>query len=571
MKDYAPTWRVTGLSRQADVDAAREIPGVRFFGGRLFVPDHARGIVAPLIAAGRWEPPKAPPKWKVNLAVFRESCVDMVTGYQWDGVDFITNGSRRFGGHLWWPGGAGKTLAACLWAACCSVPTVVVTKASARGQYANEIRRFTNVEPFVVRPSNEYRKKDQWGSPADYLGDPSVELPYIVIGWEALPAHWELLEKTLGRRPFNLVLDEIHKAKSYRRSKGIVQPDGSKKWVAAGNIVDIAARLAKLSHRRLGTTATPVKDRVRDLWAQLDLVEPWSWGSSKQFVMRYADARPGKYGGLDTTGSSNMEELAERTAMVAHRLQPSDLEGFLPAVRREFIRIPFELLAKPSANAASDLAEQRRLTNERHAAARIRLAASQKRPHIIEAIDARMTDNTKVVVFAGLHVDCDNLAVDVRKAFRGVQVWCAHGGNTTPSTRERVRVEYMEHPGPCILVGTGDAWGTGSNLQDTDVLILGTIPFTGGDLHQWERRVSRLGHKGRSVRIVFLIAEGTIDESIADNLRYDKLPAMEQIVGDTATASVGEGLVGLHDREAVAAKHLSKLRDILAAMETEEE
>lgn len=563
MLDYAPTWRLSGFRHEDAVEAV-EIPGVRIFGGVMHVPDHAMSIVRPLIKAGQWLQPKPVPKWRVSTSVFRSSVFDMITDYQWEGVHAISNHNNgRYGGHLWWPGGAGKTLAACMWAACLAAPTIVVTKASARVQYANEIRRFTNVEPFVIRPTGEYRKRDRWGSPAEYLTDPSAYPHYLVVGWEALPAHWPLLSGPPFQKPFNLVFDEIHKAKSYRRSTGLVQPDGSKKWVPAGNIVDIAARLAKKAHRRLGTTATPVKDRVRDLWAQLDLVEPWSWGSSKAFVMRYADARPGRYGGLDTTGSSNIAELADRTAVVAHRLQPNDLEGFLPAIRREFIRIPFDLLAKPSADAVADLAEERRTTNERHAAARIRLAASQKRPHIIEAIDARMADNTKVVVFAGLHVDCDNLSTDVRKAFKGVQVWNAHGGNTTPSTREKIRVEYMEHPGPCILVGTGDAWGTGSNLQDTDVLILGTLPFTGGDLHQWERRVARLGHKGRSVRIVILIGEGTIDESIADNLHYSKLPVMERIVGDSATASVGEGLVGLHDREAVAKRHLDKLRDIL--------
>lgn len=566
MPDYAPTWVFSGTPSAEILLDLVEIPGVRWRGNQLTLPDHARPIVLPLLkgTAGSWRVPivQRPPKLSRELA--KATAIDMTLEYQWEGILFA---AKRLGSHLWWAGGAGKTLAACLWAACEPGPTVVVTKAAARGQYAAEVARFLNAGAFVIRPKNEYLKRDRWGSLPDYLADPVDGPPVVVVGWEALPTHIDALLKL---RPTNLVFDEVHKAKSYRRTKAIVQKDGSARHVPAGNIVDAASRLAKGSKRRLTTTATPIKDRVRDLWGQLDLAEPWAWGGSMTFCKRYADARPGEFGGWDTNGSSNMDELRARTDFVAHRVGIARITAELPPKRREFIRIPYEALLAASIDARSDVHTSKREIPAQHTAARVRESASRKRGHIIEVIDAKMTASTKIVVFSGQHVDCDRLSDDIKKHFKGVQVWNAHGGNTTPSTRERVRVEYMEHPGPCILVGTGDAWGTAYNLQDTDVAIFGVIPWTGGDLHQWERRFARL-KQTRPVVIVFLIAEGTIDEAIADNLQYDKLPAMERIVDDTETASAGEGLVGLHDRVAVAQKHLNKLREIAAAIGEKDE
>ena len=118
---------------------------------------------------------------------------------------------------------------------------------------------------------------------------------------------------------------------------------------------------------------------------------------------------------------------------------------------------------------------------------------------------------------------------------------------------------YVRHPGPCVLVGTGQAWGTGiDGLQCTDVAIFALLPYTPGQLDQWEGRFTRLG-QDRPVTILFPIAEGTADDHLADIL-LSKLPAVEALVGIDALEGAEKALSGrVDDPEAFAAGILSAL------------
>ena len=126
----------------------------------------------------------------------------------------------------------------------------------------------------------------------------------------------------------------------------------------------------------------------------------------------------------------------------------------------------------------------------------------------------------------------------------GAQVWYAHGGMSTKRRQEMVD-EYMAHPGPCAIVGTGAAFGTGLDIHDTDAAFFVMLPYTPGDLLQWEGRFSRRGGK-RAVIIYYVICEGTVDEHIASIL-IDKLPSVEKVAEGTELASAGAVLAGLDE------------------------
>jgi SNF2 family DNA or RNA helicase len=100
----------------------------------------------------------------------------------------------------------------------------------------------------------------------------------------------------------------------------------------------------------------------------------------------------------------------------------------------------------------------------------------------------------------------------------------------------------MSDPGPCVLVGTGDAWGEGVNLQDTDTFLIAMLPFTPGQVVQWEGRVARHGQK-RPVLIEYMVAENTVDEHVAAIL-LDKLPAVEEVAKDDSVVGFADSLMG---------------------------
>ena len=120
---------------------------------------------------------------------------------------------------------------------------------------------------------------------------------------------------------------------------------------------------------------------------------------------------------------------------------------------------------------------------------------------------------------------------------------------------------YIASEGSCVLVGTGEAWGTGiDGLQCTDAAIFALLPYTPGQLDQWEGRFTRHG-QDRPVVIYYPIAEGTADEHLASIL-LDKLPAVEALVGIDSLEGAADALAGTEtDGEAFAAGILSALRD----------
>lgn len=528
--------------------------------------------------------------------------------HQRDGLAWA---AARRGAMLRHPTGSGKTWTAIAWIASFSAdhPAVIVTRASTRTQYAREVERFTSILPFALKPAGEVRKKDRWPSFRAYLAwcDDQNQRPVVVVGWESLPdwvdelqpllADWLEIRDPGGMHPAVrglLVLDESQKGKSKDRwgvvqmpekddpgfakaeadviaRRGKVVPDREVSGafvglVPAGNVAESVARLSKAAGYRLSTTATPVDDRTRDLWAQLDLLEPWGWGGFSAFAKRYCDAKPGAYGGLDASGSSHEDELRERLGMVMHSVSSDVVKANLPAKRRQTWYIPHGEQVRPSGGWERILKAAAKAGPVNLLETRLAMAASAKRGAIIERIKEYMAEGFKVVVFTARREDCEELSERLR-ALKGPgapkKVWSGHGGDSHED-RMGMKEQYMAHPGACVLVGTGQAWGTGiDGLQCTDVAIFALLPYTPGQLDQWEGRFTRLG-QDRPVTILYPIAEGTADDHLADIL-LSKLPAVEALVGIDALAGAEKALSGRVDDPAIFAQNvlaaLNRARD----------
>jgi superfamily II DNA/RNA helicase len=302
---------------------------------------------------------------------------------------------------------------------------------------------------------------------------------------------------------------------------------------------------------------------VRDLWGQLDLIEPFCWGSYRHFAFRYCDARPGLYGGLDDKGMSNQAELSTRLSHVVHSIPGAVTRASLPAKRRETWYIPESEQIKPTGGWQTAIKNAQRLGASAMLEIRLAMAASSKRPAVVARVAEHMESGHKVVIFTARQRDCDELR-DALLKLTGksapAKVWSGHGGNDQDE-RYAMLQAYISHPGPCVLVGTGAAWGTAiDGLQCTDAAIFALLPYTPGDLNQWEGRFTRLG-QDRPVTIYYPIAEGTADEHLASIL-LDKLPAVDSLAPDDSLDGAAEALAGeVTDSETFAAKVLSKIND----------
>ena len=577
--------RITIAAQGSDVQAQLVgIPGVKFVKGAYLVPHHAVDLFAARLAemgiaftAARWvKPMPAAAEWEVvdqtlrATGEVREFVMDgFLMGYQKEALQF---GFEREGVHFWHSTGSGKTLTAILYALMQPGPVVVVTRAAARLQYGREWARFTNCDAYVIRPTSTLRKNAK--TLQQYIEEKDKGRRVVIAAWESLSY---CIDDLIALCPATVIWDEAHLGKSAKRyeripvaeltgedavadaalalqqeadarSRGgfIVSEDGVRAMIVPlDNTANAAARLSKVARRRVATTATAVKDRIRDLWAQLDLVEPHSWGSSTVWKDRHCDRKPGVYGGFDDSGTSNLEELSARLKHVVHLVPYAVTHRSLPPKRRQSVYVAPEDQAKPSAGFAQEMKAASKRGPTAVLEVKLAEAASRKRTAVLGIVEDHIHSGGKVVLFTGRRKDVEVLGDSIRKTdaakLKSPTIWAAHGEKSA-TERQGIIDDYMAHPGPCVLVGTGDSFGESLNMQDTDAALFVMLPYTPGQLRQWEGRFVRHGMK-RPVTIYYVIAEGSVDEHVADIL-IKKLPAVEKIAQDEDLAAAKDIIAG---------------------------
>jgi hypothetical protein len=585
------------------------IPGIRKRKTSYLVPHHALQVANQLVSAlnlviksAFWSiPPNTSYPWPHYEARLRYKAE--LQGWVLEGfltpfqIDAIVKTGHMTGTHLWHPTGAGKTLSAILWCLIEEGPIIAITRAASRLQFGREFERFTHLRPYVLRPLTKKKQITVF----DYLKtcQEKKQRPVVIVGWEALSNNLEVLT-TLAKQGASVIFDESHKGKSTKRWQAVPLPEPSKMTqrertafyrkqqaearrqggfipkegdsqykgpdmgrcmiVPIPNLTTSAGNLARAAERVICTTATPIKDRVRDLWAQLDLAEPFSWGGSNCWLFRYCAAKPGTYGGLDTRGSSNLEELSRRLELVTHKIDYRDTHRHLPAKRRQSMYISPEDQCRATGGFAKELRAAGKRSPISLLETRLAQAASKKRRAVLSLVDDHVSSGHKVVIFSGRRRDVDQLGVDIRKQpmvkKKKATIWAAHGGVDT-GVRQGIVDDYMKHKGPCVLVGTGDAFGESLNLQDTDAALFVMLPYTPGQIRQWEGRFCRLGQK-RPVTIYYVICEDSIEEHIAEIL-INKMDAVERIVDDEELAEAAEAIGGTDNEEELMSSILDKL------------
>ena len=522
--------------------ALYDIPGVKVRRSDTAVgpPLNCRNLLTP--------PPIHPisePPWTKPPKDLRDWVVDWLTAYQKEAWWYAQD---RVGSNLWHACGAGKTATSICWALSDDWrgKIVVITRAPARRQWRREVERLSFVKPVILE-----------GITPEKIGK---EVRMVIIGWECLPA-WGYTLAQWGGTNLSVVFDEIHKAKSWKRKGKYIRGDGTPGYRWLDNIAVAAMRLAHGSRRRLGLTATPIRNTLGDLWAQLDLIEPNCWGHSLEFKKRYCDAVQNSYGAWDENGVSHREELQARLSTVCHVVKYAEMAKQLPPKRRQLCYLSKADQNRPAAFAA-DL--KRAAKSGRQALFEMRLleAASRKRAYVVETVIEAVQAKQKVCIFTGRRIDCERIAAALEKGKPdSVPLWWGHGAVSTKE-RDSMVLAYSQCKEPSIFVGTTDAFGEAvDGLQHTDLAIFSLLPWTPGQVTQAEGRFSRHGSK-RPVLIMYMVAEGTVDEHVADIL-LGKLETVSSTLNDSEAAGLASTLAGEQDEDAVIA-------DILRLMETDD-
>ena len=464
-----------------------------------------------------------------------------LTEYQSEGWDFMFQRDAI----LWWACGSGKTLAALLWASSHDEQgrTLVITRAPARRQWQREVSHYTDGKAVVGEgrtplPFKELRHAD-----------------ILILSWESMPYWIDAIDE--WRRVYGhlyIVWDELHKGKAWKRKEKYLTSSGKTKYQWAENRASAACRLSRMAYRRLGLTATLIRDRVSDLWAQADLVSPDFFGSNWDFIHRYCDAKRSPFGGLDTSGRSNEQELKEKLAKLVHVVSREEMARKLPPKRRQLVYLSKSDQMRP-AGVADDMKRAARKGRQALFEMKLLEAASRKRNWIAETVADALDAGQKVCVLTGRRKDCEGLAKLVTKKAKGSPVWTGHGGDST-QYRDSIVKEYADHDGAAAFVGTTDAFGEAiDGLQNTDLVIFGLLPWTPGQITQAEGRFSRHGSE-RPVLIMYTVAQGTVDEHVSDVL-LTKLQSVEAVLDDKESGEVANTLAGDQNEDEIIASILT--------------
>jgi len=331
-----------------------------------------------------------------------------------------------------------------------------------------------------------------------------------VISWAVLAdnvnaiKHWN---------PRTVILDESHEAKATRRTKTINAADGSRNRVPLYNQSWAAAELSDACERILLLTATPDPNTIKDLWAQYDLINPRGFGWFSKAGKRYFGGEPGAYG-MVYTGATHTEELQSRSRVMHMVVQKHEMGDVSPMTRR------LTMLGLDDLSAATATAAQWKRAAAQGASGtlelRLALAAESMHGYIVKRVRDLVANGKRVLISTIRREHVKRLVASLRKALgHTVPIYAATGDQSVAERLEIVAKFRVARP--AVIVAVLDALSTGFNgLQRTHNVLAAGIPWTQGDVIQFEGRFERFDDERVTTDFEYLVPYGSVIEAIMD-------------------------------------------------------
>ena len=366
---------------------------------------------------------------------------------------------------------------------------------------------------------------------------PSEDADITVVGWANL-AHW--VDDLSGYASY--IFDESHYAKT---------PTAARTKAA----VTVARRAPGVV---LCLTGTPVTNRPAEYASQLQILGRLEdFGGRWAFYKRYCNAFRDRFGQWHIEGASHLDELNDRLRATCYIRRTKDqVMSELPPVQhnpvvvagstkamREYRKAEQDIVEYMVARAAAIAEELGTSRRKAEVVARFRVEAAQ---HIVrmgvlrkiaasaklEALDEWVTSHIEAdrkVVLAAHHRDVVDALAD---KYWGLKI---QGGQPLEEIEEHKRRFQNESvtAAPAIVLSI-QAAKTGHTLTAAQNICFVELPWTPADLDQTTSRLHRIGQRG-SVEATYLLAEGTIDETVFD------LIGLKRSIVEVAIEGAGSG------------------------------
>jgi superfamily II DNA or RNA helicase len=303
--------------------------------------------------------------------------------------------------------------------------------------------------------------------------------------------------------------------------------------------------------QRIALTGTPVENRLSELWAILDWVNPGMLGSREKFRHRYS--KPIERGDDGDVATEAAAALRSLTRPFVLRRSKADRQ-LVPELPDKIEQIAWAGLTREQAvlyqKVVDELLEQ---ANEHEGMRRraIVLAALTKLKQICNHPAHALGDGSRLHGRSGKLTRFDELVdelVDVGERALVFTQFVEMGvllrrhvaerfgwtvpflrGATSRSGRDRVVAEFQSGQGPPLLLVSLKAGGTGLNLTAASQVIHYDRWWNPAVENQATDRAWRIG-QGQTVLVHKLVCEGTVEERIA-KLIDDKQALADLVVG----------------------------------------
>jgi SNF2 family DNA or RNA helicase len=385
--------------------------------------------------------------------------------------------------------------------------TLVITPAGLVAQWQEELER-------------------KFGVPTTIPGQ-DVDRGVLVASLAA--ARRDPLKSQLTADPWDLIIvDEAHRVRAPRSASGQL-------------IRQLRSRYLLL------LTATPVENRLQDLYEMVSLVAPGLLGTAAQFRAAHGTAP------LTTPGKEprNTAALRKQTAEVMIRHRRSEVSVLLPQRLAETVRVEpsgaerqwyADLTARVRAEGRTTTSAQRlalrsvaKLAGSSPAAAAPTLAkigwddlarrgslltAPAKVAVLLDRLGRFTQAGQKVLVFTAFRQTLELLTDQVPDAV-------VYHGSLPRAEKERVIATFRDEAQ--VLLSTESA-GEGRNLQFCHVMVNMDLPWNPMQIEQRLGRLHRVGQE-HDVLLTNLVASGTIEEQVLHVLEA-KINLFELVVGE---------------------------------------
>lgn len=297
-------------------------------------------------------------------------------------------------------------------------------------------------------------------------------------------------------------------------------------------------------------SGTPLTKSPLDLWPALNILKPRLFPGRFTFACDYTHTYKAPWGWVHK-GGRNLDELHRillRTCMV--RRTKAEVLSQLPAITRAVV--PMEVDLREYHRAESDFigwledqdpaqAEKARKAEELTKINYLkRLAGRLKLKSVIDWVTDFFESSESKLLLGAIHYAVTEPIVEAFKD-RAVLV----DGRMTSTEKDEACQRFNLHPDTDLCVGNLNAAGTGWSCRSTSTVAVCELPWTPGEVLQFEGRIHGLerGIPGTAAMVYYLVAAGTIEEDLCRVLQ-DRQVVLDQ----TLDGAVQENSLDVYDQ-----------------------